>query len=249
MPPRLLQSVLRAPLSSSLPFTQLPSSPSLARALSSTPALAIAPAQYPSPPRRDGPPRRDPSSNSKLLSIDADGRRNPPRYRSQGFSRHSEGASFISKSSQNQLRASIQNLETLRNNKESGEFLREMPRRWEAGDVYAPHDMSGVEMRKLRKRASRKADVVDALQIRAKDMYKNFALLQEFTNAAGQILPSSATGLRPVNQRKIAKMVRRAQGMGIYPTVHEHPELIRYNFFDRQGAKEANRESVADVFK
>ncbi|KAG6309698.1 hypothetical protein E4U44_006541 [Claviceps purpurea] len=248
MPPRLLQSVLRAPFSSSIPFTQLPSSPSLARALSSTPALAIAPAQYPSPPRRDGP-RRDPSSNSKLLSIDADGRRNPPRYRSQGFSRHSEGASFISKSSQNQLRASIQNLETLRNNKESGEFLREMPRRWEAGDVYAPHDMSGVEMRKLRKRASRKADVVDALQIRAKDMYKNFALLQEFTNAAGQILPSSATGLRPVNQRKIAKMVRRAQGMGIYPTVHEHPELIRYNFFDRQGAKEANKESIADVFK
>ncbi|KAG5914685.1 hypothetical protein E4U61_005450 [Claviceps capensis] len=166
MPPRLLQSVLRAPLSSSLSLTQLPSSPSLARALSSTPALAIAPAQY-SPP-----PRRNPSSNSKLLSIDADGRRNPPRYRSQGLSRHSEGASFISKSSQNQLRASIQNLETLRNNKESGEFLREMPRRWETGDVYAPHDMSSVEMRKLRKRASRKADVVDALQIRAKDMYK-----------------------------------------------------------------------------
>ncbi|KAG5955527.1 hypothetical protein E4U57_003382 [Claviceps arundinis] len=243
MPPRLLQSVLRAPLSSSLPFTQLPSSPSLARALSSTPALAIAPAQYPSPPRRD------PSSNSKLLSIDADGRRNPPRYRPQGSSRYSEGASFISKSSQSQLRASIQNLETLRNNKESGEFLREMPRRWEAGDVYAPHDLSAAEMRKLRKRASRKADVVDALQVRAKDMYKNFALLQEFTNAAGQILPSSATGLRPVNQRKIAKMVRRAQGMGIYPTVHEHPELIRYNFFDRQGAKEANKESVADVFK
>ncbi|KAG5949266.1 hypothetical protein E4U60_006857 [Claviceps pazoutovae] len=243
MPPRLLQSVLRAPLSSSLPLTQLPSSPSLARALSSTPALAIAPAQY-SPP-----PRRDPSSNSKLLSVDADGRRNPPRYRSQGLSRHSEGASFISKSSQNQLRASIQNLETLRNNKESGEFLREMPRRWEEGDVYAPHDMSSVEMRKLRKRASRKADVVDALQIRAKDMYKNFALLQEFTNAAGQVLPSSATGLRPVNQRKVAKMIRRAQGMGIYPTVHEHPELIRYNFFDRQGAKEANKESVADVFR
>ncbi|KAG5986844.1 hypothetical protein E4U52_008213 [Claviceps spartinae] len=166
MPPRLLQSVLRAPLSSSLPFTQLSSSPSLARALSSTPALAIAPAQYPSPPRRD------PSSNSKLLSIDADGRRNPPRYRPQGFSLHSEGASFISKSSQSQLRASIQNLETLRNNKESGEFLREMPRRWEAGDVYAPHDLSAAEMRKLRKRASRKADVVDALQIRVKDMYK-----------------------------------------------------------------------------
>ncbi|KAG5976373.1 hypothetical protein E4U58_004321 [Claviceps cyperi] len=243
MPLRLLQSALRAPLLSSLPFTQLPSLPSLARALSSTPALAIAPAQYSSPPRDD------PSSNSKLLSIDADGRRNSPRYRPRGLSRSSEGASFISKSSQSLLRASIQNLETLRNNKQSGEFLREMPRRWEAGDVYAPHDMSSVEMRKLRKRASRKADVMDALQIRAKDMYKNFALLQEFTNAAGQILPSSATGLRPVNQRKIAKMVRRAQGMGIYPTVHQHPELIRHNFFDRSGAKEAHKDSIADVFK
>lgn len=42
---------------------------------------------------------------------------------------------------------------------------------------------------------------------------------------------SEETGLRPVNQRKIAKMIRRAQGMGIYPSVHDHPEMIRDNFF------------------
>lgn len=39
------------------------------------------------------------------------------------------------------------------------------------------------------------------------------------------------TGLRPVNQRKVAKMIRRAQGMGIYPSIHGHPEMIREQFF------------------
>lgn len=44
---------------------------------------------------------------------------------------------------------------------------------------------------------------------------------------------SALTRLRPVNQRKIAKMVRRVQGMGIYPTVHAHPEMIREQFYGR----------------
>ncbi|KAG5974968.1 hypothetical protein E4U55_007920, partial [Claviceps digitariae] len=53
----------------------------------------------------------------------------------------------------------------------------------------------------------------------------------EFTNSSGQIVHSEATTLRPVNQRKIAKMIRRVQGMGIYPTIHDHPEMIRNSFF------------------
>lgn len=60
---------------------------------------------------------------------------------------------------------------------------------------------------------------------------QNFSLVQEFTSSSGQILHSSVTGLRPVNQRKIAKMIRRVQGMGIYPTIHDHPEMIRADFF------------------
>lgn len=60
---------------------------------------------------------------------------------------------------------------------------------------------------------------------------QNFSLIQEFTSTSGQITHSSGTSLRPVNQRKIAKMIRRVQGMGLYPTIHAHPEMIRESFF------------------
>ena len=56
-------------------------------------------------------------------------------------------------------------------------------------------------------------------------------MIHEFTNRTGQILPAVKTGLRPVNQRKLSKMIRRAVGMGIYPSVHAHPELLRKQFF------------------
>ncbi|UKZ65681.1 uncharacterized protein TrAtP1_006876 [Trichoderma atroviride] len=119
----------------------------------------------------------------------------------------------------------------MRNQKNSNDYLKQMPRRWDAGDVYSPHDMSPVEMQKWRKRSPRGGDVVDALGIRPLDMYKNFSLIQEFTSTSGQITHSSGTSLRPVNQRKIAKMIRRVQGMGLYPTIHAHPEMVRDNFF------------------
>lgn len=56
-------------------------------------------------------------------------------------------------------------------------------------------------------------------------------MISEFTLSSGQIKNARSTCLRPVNQRKIAKMVRRAQGMGLYPTIHRHPELLRSPFF------------------
>lgn len=42
----------------------------------------------------------------------------------------------------------------------------------------------------------------------------------------GSILRPKKTGLRPVNQRKMAKAVRRAIGLGLHPSVHKHPELL-----------------------
>lgn len=60
-------------------------------------------------------------------------------------------------------------------------------------------------------------------------------MIKEFTNPTGQIRSSRLTGLRPVNQRKVAKMVRRAIGMGIYPSVHDHPETMRDRFFPQPG--------------
>ena len=60
---------------------------------------------------------------------------------------------------------------------------------------------------------------------------QNFSLVQAFTSTSAQILHSKGTKLRPVNQRKIAKMVRRVQGMGIYPSIHSHPEMLRDDFY------------------
>lgn len=57
-------------------------------------------------------------------------------------------------------------------------------------------------------------------------------MVNEYINPVGQIMHSSRTGLRAVNQRKLAKMIRRAQGMGIFPSIHGHPEIIRDQFFD-----------------
>ena len=80
------------------------------------------------------------------------------------------------------LRNKQAQLEQLRNQKNSADYLRQMPRRWEAGDVYSPHDMSPVEMQKWRKRSPRKADVVDALGIRPLDMYKVCVFLLLFNS-------------------------------------------------------------------
>lgn len=43
----------------------------------------------------------------------------------------------------------------------------------------------------------------------------------------GRIKPSRDTGLRPVNQRKMAKAIRRAIGLGIHPSVHRHPMILQ----------------------
>lgn len=54
---------------------------------------------------------------------------------------------------------------------------RQMTRRWKVGDIYAPHDLTGVEMAKWKKlrrrgRAGLKYDVVDQLAINPIDHYK-----------------------------------------------------------------------------
>ncbi|KAH6609571.1 hypothetical protein Trco_002917 [Trichoderma cornu-damae] len=171
------------------------------------------------PPRETHHQR--PSSSSSLLSIN-----NPvfSRVQSPGpRPAHNPGdvaaglLNRLKRDGQSTMRNRQAHLELLRNQKNSNDYLKQMPRRWDAGDVYSPHDMSPVEMQKWRKRSPRSGD--------------NFSLIQEFTSTSGQITHSSGTSLRPVNQRKVAKMIRRVQGMGLYPTIHAHPEMIRNNFF------------------
>ncbi|KAI9879758.1 MAG: hypothetical protein M1830_007383 [Pleopsidium flavum] len=99
-------------------------------------------------------------------------------------------------------------------------------RRWKAGDVYAPHDLSSAEMQKWRRKGKPTRDAFDALNLNPLNEYKNFSVLGEYMTDMGRIKHSSETGLRSVNQRRIAKAIRRSIGMGLMPSVHKHPEIL-----------------------
>ncbi|KAJ5475013.1 hypothetical protein N7539_008079 [Penicillium diatomitis] len=99
-------------------------------------------------------------------------------------------------------------------------------RDWKAGDVYAPHDLSPAEMKKWGKRKSPSRDAFDALNLNPLELYRNFSIMSEYVSPLGRIKSRDQTGLRPVNQRKIAKAIRRAMGLGLMPSVHRHPEVL-----------------------
>ncbi|KAI2639982.1 ribosomal protein S18 [Xylaria nigripes] len=106
------------------------------------------------------------------------------------------------------------------------DHMRHLTRRWHHGDVYSPHDMSPSEMNKWRRPTMQKRDVVDLLGLRPVDLYRNFSIISEFMTPHGRIKRAAETGLRPVNQRKMAKAIRRAIGLGLHPSVHRHPEFL-----------------------
>ncbi|ROV94504.1 hypothetical protein VMCG_08138 [Cytospora schulzeri] len=106
------------------------------------------------------------------------------------------------------------------------DLTRQMTRNWKPGDVYAPHDLSPVEMLKWRQPKQPSRDIIDMLGLNPIDHYRNFSIISEFMTSMGRIKHSKETGLRPVNQRKMAKAIRRAIGMGIHPSVHRHPMIL-----------------------
>jgi small subunit ribosomal protein S18 len=55
---------------------------------------------------------------------------------------------------------------------------------------------------------------------------QNFSIMSEYMTPMGRIKHSNETGLRPANQRRIARAIRRSIGMGIMPSVHRHPEIL-----------------------
>lgn len=72
-----------------------------------------------------------------------------------------------------------------------------------------------------------------------KRLRQNFSFISEFTTPHGRVRRSQDTGLRPVNQRKLAKAIRRAIGLGLHPSVHKHPELLvrdTYKFYEQNVA-------------
>jgi small subunit ribosomal protein S18 len=137
--------------------------------------------------------------------------------------------------------------------KRGHELSRQITRRWRPGDVYSPHDLSEVEMAKWKKRSRPIYDAFDVLDFKPADSYKvcyfprhplgeladwfcarqNFSIMSEFMTPMGRIKHSRETGLRPVNQRRIARAIRRSIGMGMMPSVHEHPEILQKRLIKR----------------
>lgn len=96
------------------------------------------------------------------------------------------------------------------------------------GDTYAPNDLTMEELRTRRLRGRRPVrDAFDVLGLNPLSQYKNYNLLSEYVTSMGRIMHSKDTGLRPVNQRRIAKAIRRAVGIGLIPSVHKHPEILK----------------------
>ena len=133
---------------------------------------------------------------------------------------------------QSQSAVSLQHTRTYQQRPAAHETYRKsmaqnLKREWKTGDVYAPHDLSAAEMRKWSKRHQPTTDVFDVLSINPLTLYKNFSVMSDFISDMGRIRPARETGLRPVNQRKIAKAFRRAVALGLMPSVHTHPEILK----------------------
>lgn len=58
-------------------------------------------------------------------------------------------------------------------------------------------------------------------------------MMSEYMSPMGRIEHGSTTGLRPVNQRRMARAIRRAVGLGLMPSVHRHPEILRKEMMRR----------------
>ncbi|KAF6845248.1 ribosomal protein S18 [Colletotrichum musicola] len=230
MPPRLLSlpaftasSAFMARVARSFSAT-----PIVANQSSSDPSnpfgLFDAPAPKPASPAAPAAPAAPSNPISNLLNLDE-----KPKVHSADRIREliNRGGSMRADSAVARKRTMLQ---SLRDKKISDDFLKQMPRRWKNGDVYAPHDLSPVEMTKFRKPRRPDVDIVDMLGINPKDYYRNFSVISEFMTPAGQIMDARETGLRGPNHRRMAKAIRRAIGMGIHPSIHYHPEILRKRF-------------------
>jgi small subunit ribosomal protein S18 len=63
-------------------------------------------------------------------------------------------------------------VEELKKHKLASDLSRQISRRWKAGDVYAPHDLSPVEMQKWKRRGQPEYDVFDVLDFDPIPEYK-----------------------------------------------------------------------------
>ncbi|KAL1596278.1 hypothetical protein SLS59_007978 [Nothophoma quercina] len=167
-----------------------------------------------------GPQRQD-NSSASLLDILGSGNKSPSQQRSGGSSLAVRTARDMGMDRTTQSREIVES-------ERRAQFQRQIYRKWQTGDVYAPHDLTGTEQKKWKfGRKKPQSDAFDVLGINPVNEYKNFKMMSEYMTEMGRIKHSKDTGLRPKNQRKIAKAIRRAIGLGLMPSVHRHPLVVK----------------------
>ena len=67
---------------------------------------------------------------------------------------------------------SYNDVEELKSHNLANDLSKQITRRWRAGDVYAPHDLSEVEMAKWKKREKPHHDVFDVLDLNPMEHYR-----------------------------------------------------------------------------
>ncbi|KAI1005784.1 hypothetical protein K3495_g2436 [Podosphaera aphanis] len=117
-------------------------------------------------------------------------------------------------------------LEEIKDRKYGSDLAGQISRKWKAGDVYAPHDLHQAELSRYKQRTSPSVDAFDLLELNPLEHYRNFSIMSEWMTPMGRIKSRKETGLRPVNQRRIAKAIRRSIGIGMMSSVHRHPEIL-----------------------
>lgn len=68
--------------------------------------------------------------------------------------------------------ASQETIKSMSDHFQAQDYSKHIIRRWKAGDVYAPHDLSGVEMRKWKMRQKPTHDIFDVLAFNPEEHYR-----------------------------------------------------------------------------
>ncbi|KAG9238430.1 hypothetical protein BJ875DRAFT_451153 [Amylocarpus encephaloides] len=214
----------------SLPKSTQSTSPATANRFPATTAPAVSQENR----RSDQPLQSTPEASFNPIELPGARRRSPPgdspAKPRPNSSRAFNLANLVGKTQSQQARK--QHMEKAVSQEDVGkaklaqDLTKNITRRFREGDVYAPHDLHWVEMTKFKRMGKPAHDAFDELDLKPLDNYRNFSMISEYMTPMGRIKHSKDTGLRPVNQRRIARTIRRTIGLGIMPSVHIHPELL-----------------------
>eukprot|EP00158_Paraphelidium_tribonemae_P009973 Partr_v1_DN29017_c0_g2_i1_m58592 len=104
-------------------------------------------------------------------------------------------------------------------------------KKFEPGTFYAPEDLIEYSFDQqetiVRPPIVAREDIFSQHKIDVAKEYKNAALLTEYVNEIGQVLPSRVTGVSRPTQKRLVKVLNRSVAFGIIPRSRKHPEMVK----------------------